>query len=683
MQGTTSVPDSSEHSERHDLEERTRTEELYIAYEELRATEEELRKQNDALRTFEEELRTQNEILRATQKKLAEEREKYFDLFENAPVGYVVTDGTGIITTANRLIGEMLHIHPESLKGRSIGIFIEKTDGSDTGQKVQELLTGVGITREAWMKSFEGQCIPVLISITSTSSTTGPGTGLRWVIRDITEGKRAEEELKASRAKYQALTETTSDFIWETDAQGRYTYCSPQMERLWGLRPDEMIGKSFLDMIPPPERERVRETFRNVIRSSIRFEGLEINSCDRRGNLIHIEVSGVPFFDRNGELKGYRGITRDITRRKRVEEALRESEYLRRLAQEITCVGSFEWNIVTGVNTWTPELEALYGLPEGGFAGTQPAWEELVHPGDRARAVATVQRAFKTNETVEDEWRVIWPDGSIHWLAGRYRIIRNDAGAPQAIVGVNFDITERKIAEDALNEYAANLKRSNEDLERFAYVASHDLREPLRMVTSFSQLLEKNYKGRLDEDADEFIGYIVEGGRKMDALVNDLLEYSRITSQGKPFEPTDLNIVLEEAQNSLSMAIEENKARIEVGVLPTVNVDHLQILLVFQNLLSNAIKFHDDTDPVVSVKAVRREKEWEFLVRDNGIGIDPAYHEKIFEIFQRLHSRNDYHGTGIGLAICKRIVERHGGRIWVESEPGKGSTFFFTIPERT
>ena len=203
------------------------------------------------------------------------------------------------------------------------------------------------------------------------------------------------------------------------------------------------------------------------------------------------------------------------------------------------------------------------------------------------------------------------------------------------------------------------------------------------MVASYTQLLAKRYKGRLDTDADEFIGYIVDGGRRMEDLINDLLEFSRVTTQGKPFEPTDMNSVLGEVKRSLSVAIQENNATIEAGLLPTVTVDRSQMALVFQNLIGNAIKFHDNTAPTISIDAVREGREWVFFVRDNGIGIDPAYYGKIFELFHRLHSRHDYPGTGIGLAICKRIVERHGGRIWVESELGKGSTFFFTIPDRT
>jgi len=245
------------------------------------------------------------------------------------------------------------------------------------------------------------------------------------------------------------------------------------------------------------------------------------------------------------------------------------------------------------------------------------------------------------------------------------------------------DITERNRAQEQLERYAAELERSNEDLQRFAYVASHDLQEPLRMVTSYVQLLERRYKGELDADADEFIGYAVDGAVRMQTLLNDLLAYSRVGTHGRPFESTDCGALLDETLIDLKVAIEESGAEVTREPLPTVQADTTQLGQVFQNLIGNAIKFRStDERPKVYVGAVRRKGEWAFAVRDNGIGIDPEQAERIFLIFQRLHTRNAYAGTGIGLAICKKIVERHGGRIWVESESGKGTTFHFTIPDR-
>jgi PAS domain S-box-containing protein len=243
------------------------------------------------------------------------------------------------------------------------------------------------------------------------------------------------------------------------------------------------------------------------------------------------------------------------------------------------------------------------------------------------------------------------------------------------------DITERKQAEEGLKRALADLARSNKELEQFAYIASHDLQEPLRMVASYTQLLAERYESRLDDKAKKYIDYAVDGAVRLQKLISDLLTYSRVGTRGKPPEPTDTYSALEEAIKNLSATIEESRAVITIDDLPTVHADASQLVQVFQNLLSNAIKFCGKDIPRVHVSAQEQGREWVFFVRDNGIGIDPQYADRVFLIFQRLHTREEYPGTGIGLAMCKRIVERHGGKIWFESEPGKGSTFFFTIPK--
>jgi signal transduction histidine kinase len=239
---------------------------------------------------------------------------------------------------------------------------------------------------------------------------------------------------------------------------------------------------------------------------------------------------------------------------------------------------------------------------------------------------------------------------------------------------------ERKRAEEALREKTEELARSNRDLEQFAYVASHDLQEPLRMVTSYVQLLARRYKGKLDSNADEFIGFALDGATRMWSLINDLLTYSRVGMQGDPLEPTDCEKVLSLSLHNLKVAIEENGAVVTHDALPTAMANRPQLIQLFQNLIENAIKFHGAEPPRVHISASRNGNGWIFSVRDNGIGIAPEYAERIFIIFQRLHGREEYPGTGIGLAICQKIVERHGGRIWVESEVGKGATFYFNLP---
>lgn len=237
------------------------------------------------------------------------------------------------------------------------------------------------------------------------------------------------------------------------------------------------------------------------------------------------------------------------------------------------------------------------------------------------------------------------------------------------------DVTDRVRAEQ-------ELARSNAELEQFAYVASHDLQEPLRMVASFTQLLERRYGDRLDEDGREFISFAVDGVLRMQALINDLLAFSRVGTRGRPFEETDTGLLVDRVIRDLSATIQEYGATVERGDLPIVSADGGQLSQVFQNLIANALKFrHPDVDPVVRITARRDGPQWIFSVQDNGIGIAPEYRERIFILFQRLHSRGEYPGTGIGLAICKKVVERHGGEIWFESEPGKGTTFHFSIPD--
>ena len=252
----------------------------------------------------------------------------------------------------------------------------------------------------------------------------------------------------------------------------------------------------------------------------------------------------------------------------------------------------------------------------------------------------------------------------------------------RAFTAIVRDITQRKRAEEKLAQTLVDLERSNKELQQFANVASHDLQEPLRMVASYTQLLEKRYKGRLDSDADDFIQFAVDGATRMQKLINDLLSYSRVGARTTPFEPTDCHSVLQEAIANLDITIRENDATITHDELPTVLGDPAQMRQLFQNLIGNAIKFRSEQASGVHVSAEEKENEWVFFVRDNGIGIDPQYHDRIFVLFQRLHSQGDHPGTGIGLAICRKIVERHGGRIWVESEFGKGSTFYFTMPIR-
>jgi signal transduction histidine kinase len=263
------------------------------------------------------------------------------------------------------------------------------------------------------------------------------------------------------------------------------------------------------------------------------------------------------------------------------------------------------------------------------------------------------------------------------------RIERRDERLLEMLAAIGSQIgqfIERQRAEELLRQTSTELARSNTDLQQFAYVASHDLFEPLRMVVSFLQLLREHAAGKLDKESEEFITFALDGGRRMQALINDLLAYSRVDLRAQILEPTNCEHVLEAALGNLKVAIDETGAQINHQPLPTVRADIVQLIQLFQNLIGNAIKFHGKEPPRIDIDAREKDGEWLFTFRDKGIGIDPKHFARIFEIFQRLHTRQEYAGTGIGLAICKRIVERHGGRMWVESSPGNGSAFMFTLP---
>jgi PAS domain S-box-containing protein len=290
-------------------------------------------------------------------------------------------------------------------------------------------------------------------------------------------------------------------------------------------------------------------------------------------------------------------------------------------------------------------------------------------------------QVVKKGHSDEYEKEYIRKDGTTIPVSIKVWLIAGEDERPEGMWKIARDITLRKKLEIELDKTMSELERSNAELEQFAYIASHDLQEPLRVVASFVQLLARKYKGKLDSDADDFINYVVEGVTRMQDMINDLLMYSRVGTRGKPFEQISCETVLDQVLANLQIAIKESDAVITRDPLPTVMGDFSQLVQLFQNLIENAIKYRGENQPHIHISAKRKKDEWVLSVRDNGIGIDPQYFERIFIIFQRLHG-TEYNGTGIGLSIAKKIVERHGGQIWVKSKPGKGSIFYFSIKSK-
>jgi PAS domain S-box-containing protein len=378
------------------------------------------------------------------------------------------------------------------------------------------------------------------------------------------------------------------------------------------------------------------------------------------------------------------GLQKEMAEREKIQEELRLSKERLELVIQGTNDGVWDWDVKTNEVYFSPRWKSMLGYEDHEISNRFDEWERRLHPDDRVMALARV-RAYLAGDipVYELEHRLLHKDGHYRWILARGLALRDEDGKPYRMAGSHTDLTERKHAAEELKKAAEELARSNKELEQFAYIASHDLQEPLRMVSSYTELLARRYKDKLDNDAREFIGYAVDGARRMGTLINDLLAYSRVSSQKKPYELVDCMQTMKAVRDNLKMVIDESGAKVIAEALPRVMGDPTQLLQLLQNLIGNAIKFRGSQPPIIEVAAVERDGEWLFSVKDNGIGIDPEDFERIFLVFQRLHTREEYPGTGIGLALCKRIVERHGGHLWVESAKGKGSTFYFTIPKRS
>ncbi len=498
---------------------------------------------------------------------------------------------------------------------------------------------------------------------------------------DITDRKIAEQSLNESEAKYRALFESASDTIILIDSE-RMIDCNQKTMEMFGCSREQLLASRLEKFWPEfqpdgkPTSVLINERFQSALRGNtptfelkhLRYDG---SFFDSEMTYTIITLSGKKYLQ---------AIIRDITERKIAEIALKEGEakYRALFESAIDTIMLIDNEAIVDCNLATLKMfrgtrEQLIGHKTWNFM------PEFQSDGLLSKDMAKekIRQALK-GETLFLEWSFIRCDGSAFDAELTFNTITLKGQKYfQAIIR---DITERKHAAEQMKKLTQELERSNTDLAQFAYVASHDLQEPLRMVTSFVQLLQHRYQGKLDKDADEFIFYAVDGASQMQRLINDLLKYSRVGTHGKTLEPTNCNIVITHAISNLSKTIKEADAVINIDHLPTISADYTQLVQLFQNLISNAIKYHGKKQPEILIRATSKGDNWLFSVRDNGIGIDNDYIDKIFVIFQRLHNKSKYPGTGIGLSICKKIVERHGGRIWVESKPGQGSTFYFTIP---
>ena len=533
--------------------------------------------------------------------------------------------------------------------------------------------------------------------------------------------------LESADSLYRNLVQEMNEGVATLTIDGTIAYGNSQLASMLELPMEKLIGQKLYDFIIAKDKKIYPNIFNRGLK---RKSSGEISIKSVRGNVLPVYISVNTLKD----LKGVYVVITDLSQQKHHEElkiahkelnksleALKESENSYRSIidniQDAYMRSDNDGNIIMA----SPSAARIYGFdsPED-MIGTS-ALSYYKNPNDRKYVLDKLQ---KYGKIVANESEALRKDGTCfcasqnaqyHYdntgqIKGTETLVRditnlkrtekeirkrldNERELTEELSSANEELQaiseevqtsndELKHAQTNLSKLVSELKMSNKELEQFAYVASHDLQEPLRMITSFTQLLEKRYKGQLDADADDYMGFVVDGAHRMKELIDDLLEFSRLNTDVREFELVIMEIALEDVLRNLKPTIKENKAQISHDYLPNIIGDHVQIIQLLQNLIGNAIKFKGNTPPEIHISAQDQSNQWLFSVNDKGIGIDKNHQKQIFSIFKRLHTREEYPGTGIGLSISKRIVEGHGGQIWIESELGRGSTFYFTIPKR-
>jgi PAS domain S-box-containing protein len=611
---------------------------------------------------------------------LKESEERYKQLFEALPDFTVHVGLNGVIRDANLTAQEILDKSKEELIGTNFTELNMLFEEDVHVKNFFKLLQGKHVEHyETRIKGKNGEVrwgdtYPILLRKNNVPNA------ILVISHDITDRKQTEEKLKENEEKFRLIFNEAEDSIvlnemMENGLPGKIIEANEATTKRLGYTKEELLNMTPADIVAPEKRAEMAKNAERIKKEG--YAIFENTHMTKDGNRIPVEVNNhiIEFKGKKTALT----IVRDITERKKAEDELqRNKESFRTLAEnspdlifrvnkDLKCI--YINSTITEFTDIPSEFFIGKTIDEFGFPEkyTSPFKEDY-------------NKLFKTGEKQNLEYKLPTTRGYRFFYATNVPEF-DSKGNIQTALSVVRDITERKQVEEQLKETVQELERSNQELQSFAYITSHDLQEPLRTMGSYAGLLKRRYGGQLDSDADEFIEFMVSGAARMKTMIKSLLDYSRVGTHGGEFTEFNAEDALNAALSNLQSSIDECHAEITHDALPVISADESQITRVFQNLIGNALKFRKKgVKPEIHISAQKAVDEYIFSVQDNGIGIEEEYTDRIFEVFKRLHAIDEYKGAGIGLALFKRIIDRHGGRVWVESSPGKGSTFYFTIP---
>ena len=501
--------------------------------------------------------------------------------------------------------------------------------------------------------------------------------GLFGTTQDITERVQAEEKLLKAQKGFKEIFDYSAEGIYQSTREGRFIIANAAMSRIFGYdSPDELIN-SITDIgkqiyANPSERKKMEE----MIYLQGHIENYELQVLTKTGNPIWVSTNIRIGTDENGAFKCFEGTLEDISERKRAEHQLSNLSNRLQVAIKATNIGIWDWDLINNTTVWDDEMFKIYNIDKTESKNITEAWESVLHPDDLLRVREELKLAIQDKKEFDTEFRLIWKDHSIHYVRAHALVQYDGKGKPLNMIGTNEDITQRKLAEEEILQL-------NKSLSQFANITAHDLQEPIRMVSGFLGLLDKKYSNLFDERGKSYIYRAKDGADRMTILIRDLLEYSRSGNKAAKKEFVNLSSVVDLVQKDMSIVMENTSADLSIqNNLPIVEGTQSALYRLFLNLVSNGIKFRKkDISPKVDIQLHEEADYWQFTIRDNGIGVPEQDQPKLFQAFQRLHRKEEYPGTGLGLVTCKKIVETHGGRIWMTSEYGKGTAFHFTLPK--